>query len=113
VVSDLQFRLNFYPDNSPFWDSSTGQETIGAARTLGLEAETTNRERHHLQLKAARLTAEMDAEGATPADVWAAITDMVAEELFDAAAEREELRATGRGPQDDSPALATPWWVTP
>lgn len=40
-----QKALDLYPDNSAYWDSVAGQETLECARLVGLKATNTNRER--------------------------------------------------------------------
>lgn len=42
---DTQRALDLYPDASPFWDSSSGQEALECADVCDLRATTTNRQR--------------------------------------------------------------------
>jgi len=44
-IEQAQAALNTHPDRSPFWDSPMGQEALECARSNGLKAQNTNRER--------------------------------------------------------------------
>ena len=44
-----QEYLDTMPDESPFWDSPTGQDVLHYARELSLESRNTNSERRAIQ----------------------------------------------------------------
>lgn len=53
-IALAQADLNFYPDASSFWDSSTGQDVLDIVRMHNLKATNTNRERCRLHAAAMR-----------------------------------------------------------
>jgi hypothetical protein len=53
-IANAQADLNFHPNASSFWDSSTGQEVLEIARAHKLDATNTNRERCALHAAAMR-----------------------------------------------------------
>jgi hypothetical protein len=54
-ISNAQYALDTYPDNSWFWDSDSGQDALWVARRAGLQPTNTNRDRvlAHRELQAA------------------------------------------------------------
>ena len=44
-INAAQLELNRHPDNSPFWDSPSGQDVMDIAKECGLKATNTDAER--------------------------------------------------------------------
>ena len=51
-IAEAQKAIDFYPDTSSFWDSSTGQEVLDIVKVHKLKSTNTNRERCRLHAEA-------------------------------------------------------------
>ncbi len=66
----LQACLNYYPDQSPFWDTNSGQDVLRESREKGITAHNTNRQRWNYIYEARREGAEDDGFAAAIRDLF-------------------------------------------